>query len=376
MEEDIFKKLENKPPLQLAPSQIYAYGSKTPMTTLGVFHAEVETKTKLSEAIIYVVHGKHGSLLGYQTALQLELIRLNVNALQPVAPRTTIESLAVSHPQLFNGTGKLKSHQVKLHIDQSVKPCIQPYRHVPFHLQKKVEEELNSLLAQDIIEKVDGEETQWLSPLVVVTKPSDPSKVRICVDMRRANKAIMRERFIVPSLDDLIHDLNGCVTFSRLDLAAAFQQLEISPECRYVSRFATFWLFFGINCATEMFQAVMQQVLSGLQGVRCICDDILVYKPNTTETCWPSSIAYWRAVRHRTRTSVCSINRNWSGMVTCSVLKDSVSIHVVLTPSRRWIHLQTQLKWRASWAWLNTTLDSSRTLRRSMNHYVASPSRI
>jgi len=108
MEEDIFKKLENKPPLQRAPSQIYAYGSKTPMTTLGVFHAEVETKTKLSEAIIYVVHGKHGSLLGYQTALQLELIRLNVNALQPVAPRTTIESLTVSRPPLFNGTGKLK----------------------------------------------------------------------------------------------------------------------------------------------------------------------------------------------------------------------------------------------------------------------------
>jgi len=108
--------------------------------------------------------------------------------------------------------------------------------------------------------------------------------------MRRANTAIMRERFIVLSLDDLIHDLNGCVSFSRLDLAAAFQQLEISPECRYVSRFATEngvyqykRLFFGINCATEMFQAVTQQVLSGLQGVRCICDDILVYGRSQVE---------------------------------------------------------------------------------------------
>ena len=126
MEENVFAKLNPKPPLQRAPSSIYAYGSNTPMITLGAFHAEVESKNKLSEALIYVVGGKHGSLLSYHTAVQLDLIRLNVNALRPIAPHAAIENLAVSHPQLFNGTGKLKSHQIRLHIDQSVKPCIQP----------------------------------------------------------------------------------------------------------------------------------------------------------------------------------------------------------------------------------------------------------
>jgi len=290
IEESLFDKLKHKPPLQRAPSSIYAYGSNTPMITLGAFHAEIESKNKLAEALVYVIKGKHGSLLSYQTALQLDLIRLNVNALQQTAPLTTVEGLAATYPQLFSGTGKLKSHQVKLHIDESVKPCIQPHRRVPFHLQKKVEEELNSLLSQDIIEKVEGKETLWLSPVVVVTKPSDPSKVRICVDMRRANNAILRERFMVPSLDDLIHDLNGAVLFSRLDLSSAFHQLELSPECRYVTSFSTESgiyqykrLFFGINCATEVFQAVMQQVLNSLQGVRCICDDILVYGRSQAE---------------------------------------------------------------------------------------------
>jgi len=170
--------------------------------------AEIESKTKLSEALICVVEGKHGSLFSYDTALQLDLIRLNVNltlslirfscvvnALQPTSPLATVEGLAATY-QLFSGTGKLKSHHVgvQLHVDQSVKPCIQPHRRVPFHLQKKVEEELNSLLSQDIIEKVEGNKTLWLSPVVIVTKSSDPSKVRICVDMRRANHAILRER--------------------------------------------------------------------------------------------------------------------------------------------------------------------------------------
>jgi len=46
------------------------------MTTLGAFHAEIELKNKLSEVFIYVEKGKHGSLLSYHTALQLDLIRL------------------------------------------------------------------------------------------------------------------------------------------------------------------------------------------------------------------------------------------------------------------------------------------------------------
>ena len=116
---------------------------------------------------------------------------------------------------------------------------LQPHRRVPFHLRKNVEKELNSLLSQDIIEKAEGKETLWLSPIVVVTKPSDPSKVRICVDMRRANHAILRERFMMPSLDDLIHDVNVAVMFTRLYLTAAFHQLELSPGCRYVTSFST-----------------------------------------------------------------------------------------------------------------------------------------
>ena len=54
IEESVFSKLSNKPPLQRAPSSIYAYGSKTPMTTLGAFRAEIESKNKLSEALIYM----------------------------------------------------------------------------------------------------------------------------------------------------------------------------------------------------------------------------------------------------------------------------------------------------------------------------------
>jgi len=51
----------------------------------------------------------------------------------------TIEKLAQEHPKLFDGVGKLKNYQVKLHIDRSVTPVTQPHMRIPFHLHKMVE---------------------------------------------------------------------------------------------------------------------------------------------------------------------------------------------------------------------------------------------
>jgi hypothetical protein len=47
------------------------------------------------------------------------------------------------------------------------------------------------LESQDIIEKVN-DQTPWVSPVIVVPKPN--GDIRLCVDMREANQAIIRER--------------------------------------------------------------------------------------------------------------------------------------------------------------------------------------
>jgi hypothetical protein len=111
-----------------------------------------------------------------------------------------------------------------LFIDESVKPVAQMNRRIPFHLQTAVENELKQMLADDIIEPVTGP-VSWVSPLVIVNKPRQPGKIRICVDTRAANTAILRQRHVMPTLDDLIHQLNGSRVFSKLDLRNAFLQL-------------------------------------------------------------------------------------------------------------------------------------------------------
>lgn len=96
---------------------------------------------------------------------------------------------------VFAGVGKLKNYQLKLHVDKTVQPIAQPVRRLPFGLREKVEKKLDELLEKEIIEEVSNTPTTWLSPLVVVPKPD--GDIRICVDMRRANEAIVRERDIL-----------------------------------------------------------------------------------------------------------------------------------------------------------------------------------
>ena len=140
----------------------------------------------------------------------------------------------------------------------------------PLYLRKKVEQEFSNLEQQNIIERVEGP-TPWISPLVVIPKKN--GDVRICVDMRMANKAIRRERHPTPTIDDLIQTLNGATVFSKLDLKSGYHQLTIAPECRYVTTFAThnsLWRYarlnFGTNSASEIFQKIINKQIRNILG--------------------------------------------------------------------------------------------------------------
>ncbi|EFX62186.1 hypothetical protein DAPPUDRAFT_120453 [Daphnia pulex] len=56
-----------------------------------------------------------------------------------------------------------------------------------------VDKELTNLENEDIIEPVTDGPTEWISPCHAVPKPKQPGKLRVCVDMRAPNKAILRK---------------------------------------------------------------------------------------------------------------------------------------------------------------------------------------
>ena len=84
-----------------------------------------------------------------------------------------------------------------------MKPEAQKHRLIPFHQREALEFELNKRLEQDIIEPVFGSPTEWLSQLFLFFKP-ESSDLRICVDYRDVNRAIKRERNLLPTLEEIV----------------------------------------------------------------------------------------------------------------------------------------------------------------------------
>ncbi len=94
------------------------------------------------------------------------------------------------------------------------------------------------MVEDDLIEPVTGP-TSCVSNIVLVPKDNGTNEVRICVDARQANFAIMRERHFLPTADDLVVKMNGAKVMSKLDLKCGYNQIILSESCRYITAFCT-----------------------------------------------------------------------------------------------------------------------------------------
>ena len=120
------------------------------------------------------------------------------------------------------------------------------------------------------------------SPLVVI--PKKDGDVRLCVEMRMPNKAIQRERHPMPTVDDLIHKLDGATVFTKLDLRAGYHQLSLAEKSRHITTFATHKglhrykkLNFVTNSASEIFQHVIGEQIRDIPNAINISDDIIIF---------------------------------------------------------------------------------------------------
>ena len=286
---EILFKIDTGADVTVIPDKYYSRAQDGPLQPVqriltGAGHQPLEVQGQIvgllqynnlqTEQTIFVIKGLSKPLLGRPAIEALALVSM-------VEPIMTLNSVVNKFPQLFQGLGKLKDNYcIKLHND-----C-QPYalttpRRVAIPLLPKVEAELQRMLQMGVIEKVD-EPTEWCSGMVVVPKPN--GSVRICVDLTKLNKSVQRERHILPSVEQTLAQIGGAKVFSKLDANSGFWQVELSHDSSRLTTFLTpFGRFcfkrlpFGITSAPEYFQRRMSEILSGLRGVVCLIDDVLVY---------------------------------------------------------------------------------------------------
>ena len=114
---------------------------------------------------------------------------------------------------------------------------IQPSRRVPFAVKLKAE--LQRLTDLNVLEPVD-EPTDWVSNMVVATKPS--GDLRICLDPKQLNKALKRERHPIPVIEDVLPNLSKAKVFTKIDVRNGYWHAALDEES---SRLTTFDTPFG-----------------------------------------------------------------------------------------------------------------------------------
>ena len=254
----------------------------------GTCQLTVETGTKITEALFYVIDSNSQNLLTGACAIELYLICLPRTIFDKRDKRTKLQEVSVVKEKIVKANnkqsddskipkrleklitsyrqtlftrkiGKLKDTKIKLHINDKIPPVAQAERCIPFTLTKKAQKEIEHLEQQDIIEDITSEATPLLSKLVIV--PKSKGWVRFCIDMRNANTAIERTRFPTSTVDDLIIKQDGAKYFTKLDLNSAFHQLELHEDSRHITAFQTEdrikrfkRLIFALNIASEQLQ--------------------------------------------------------------------------------------------------------------------------
>ena len=124
----------------------------------------------------------------------------------------------------------------------------------------------------------------WGAPVLFVKKKD--GSLRMCIDYRMLNSITMKNKYLLPRIDDLIDQLQSARVFSKIDLRLGYYQLRIREQdvhktafrIRY-GHFEFLVMPFGLTNAPAAFMDIMQRVFRPYldQFVIVFIDDILIY---------------------------------------------------------------------------------------------------
>ena len=192
---------------------------------------------------------------------------------------TTIDStrdLQALFPNSFDCIGDMKG-QYDIKTDPTVPPVQHRRQKVPIEYKEEIKKELGEMVQQGIITK-QTEPTPWVSSLTYPKKAN--GKLRICLDPKDLNKAIIHENHKAPTLKEIAHVLTGATRFSKVDSNKAFFGMHLTEEASLLTTFNThlrryrfLCVPFGLKMSQDIFQMRMDDIVAQCPGVLAIHDE-------------------------------------------------------------------------------------------------------
>ena len=188
------------------------------------------------------------------------------------------------------------------------------------------------------------------------------SDLRICLNPTHLNKAIRRDHYRTPTLEEITYELAGSTKFTKVDGSSSYYCIVLDYESSLLTTFNTHRgrfhcvrLPFGLTCAQDIFQRMMDQILDRCEGVIGITDDIIIHGKDDAEhdrrlhkfmkvarETWTGT-EQEESVRLRATLS--------SSLAVFMTSMEPTQIHQRSVPSRRCLPHRTKESFRASLEW-------------------------
>lgn len=158
----------------------------------------LDIRTKIYHSISFlIVEEKCEPILGLETAVKLELIKcLNIDSILMLL--SSSKSFVELFKVLFEGLGQLPWKQ-SIVLKEHAEPTIHYRKRFPHSLLGVLKKELKQMETEGVISPVSYP-TSWVNNLQLVEKSN--GKLRLCLDRKPLNKAIKREIFLIPTIED------------------------------------------------------------------------------------------------------------------------------------------------------------------------------
>ncbi len=278
---------------------LHAYSGQV-IKCMGVVRIKVELNSYVIPSFKFFVTSEGRSIMGVDlfdalggVARVAGVVLPSMTSLRPTQQlaiaAVAIEPSSVTleqYPSLLKQTGVLKGFVHSPLVDKSVKPVRQAFWHPPLAKRQPIADELQRLERDGVIERIDA--SPWTSNVVTAVKKD--GGLRLCVNLSDVNRAIIPDRYPLPTMDELTEKLAGSTVFTKIDLLWGYLQLELAEDKRYLTSFVTHVgvfrfkrLPFGLASGPSAFHQVIRTILKGLDGCESILDDILVHGRGTAQ---------------------------------------------------------------------------------------------